>query len=130
MRNPASIAVLFLAVSLAPAAQAACEYPADVKIPDGKSATQDDISAASSAIKKYLADMEAYMACIDADAAALPVEEQTPEAKAFTSSATTPRLMPWKRRRTRSTSDCGPSRAPRRRPEEHLPARPGFPLRR
>jgi DNA repair ATPase RecN len=83
MRNPASIAVLFLAVSLAPAAQAACEYPADVKIPDGKSATQDDISTASSAVKKYLADMEAYMACIDADAAALPVEQQTPEAKAL-----------------------------------------------
>lgn len=83
MHNPLSIAVLFLSVSLAPAAHAACEYPADVKIPDGKSATQDEISAASSAVKKYLGDMEAYMACLDADSAALPVEQQTPETKAL-----------------------------------------------
>ncbi|TFG87530.1 MAG: hypothetical protein E4H19_01980 [Chromatiales bacterium] len=83
MRNPASIAILFLAVSLAPAAQAACEYPADVKIPEGKSATQDDISAASAAVKTYLGDMEAYMDCIDADVAALPAEQQTPETKAL-----------------------------------------------
>jgi DNA repair ATPase RecN len=83
MRNTNLIAVLFLAANLAPAAQAACEYPADVKIPDGKSATQEDISAASAAVKKYLGEMEAYMDCIDADAAAVPVEEQTPEAKAL-----------------------------------------------
>jgi hypothetical protein len=83
MRIPSLFVVLFLAASLAPAAEAACEYPADVKIPDGKSATQDDITAASSAVKKYLGDMEAYMACIDADAAALPAEQQTPEAKAL-----------------------------------------------
>jgi hypothetical protein len=83
MRKPFSIAILFLAVSLAPAAQAACEYPADVKIPDGKTATEDDITAASAAVKKYLGEMETYMDCIDADAAAVPVEEQTPEAKAL-----------------------------------------------
>ena len=83
MRYPVSIAALFLAVSLTSTAQAACEYPADVKIPDGKSASQDEISAASTAVKKYMGDMEAYMACIDADAAALPVEQQTPEAKAL-----------------------------------------------
>ena len=83
MRNPVSTAILFLAVSLAPAAQAACEYPADVKIPDGKTATEDDITAASAAVKKYLGEMETYMDCIDADAAAVPVEEQTPEAKAL-----------------------------------------------
>jgi DNA repair ATPase RecN len=83
MRNPVSIAILFLAFSLVPAAQAACEYPADVKIPDGKTATEDEITAASAAVKKYLGEMEAYMDCIDADAAAVPVEEQTPEAKAL-----------------------------------------------
>ena len=83
MRMPISFAALVLAASLAPAAQAACEYPTDVKIPDGKSATQEDITAASSAVKKYLADMEGYMDCIDADAAALPVEAQTPEVKAL-----------------------------------------------
>ena len=38
MRNPASLTLLLLAVSLAPAARA-CEYPPDLKLPDGKSAT-------------------------------------------------------------------------------------------
>lgn len=82
MRNPISLALLLLAVSLTPAAQA-CEYPADLKIPDGKSATQEEIAVASTAVKKYLADMEAYTACLDADFAALPVEQQTPEARAL-----------------------------------------------
>lgn len=83
MRHTTSIAALFLVASLTPAAQAACEYPTDIKIPDGKTATQDEISTTSAAVKKYLGDMEAYMACIDADAAALPVEQQTPETKAL-----------------------------------------------
>ena len=82
MRNPVSIALLLLAVSLAPAAQA-CEYPPDLKLPDGKSATQEEMSAGVTAMKKYQADMEAYRACLDAEFAALPVEAQTPEAKAL-----------------------------------------------
>ncbi len=80
MRNPILIALLLLAFSLTPAAQA-CEYPLALKIPDGKSATQEEITAASAAVKKYLADMEAYTACLDAEFAALPVDQQTPEAK-------------------------------------------------
>jgi polyisoprenoid-binding protein YceI len=80
--NPLAPMVLAAAL-LAPAAQAACEYPADVKIPDGTSATQEEITAASASVKKYLADMEAYTACLDAEAAAVPVEQQTPEIKAM-----------------------------------------------
>lgn len=83
MRFPNPLALLVLAAALSPAAQAACEYPAQVTIPDGKSATQDEISAASANVKKYLAAMEAYTACLDAEIAALPVEQQTPEAKAM-----------------------------------------------
>ncbi|MEQ1803257.1 MAG: hypothetical protein ABL989_15110 [Gammaproteobacteria bacterium] len=83
MRSFNPLAVTILALCLAPAAQAACEYPPEVKLPDGKSATQEEISAANAAVKKYLADMEAYTTCLDADIAALPVEQQTPEAKAM-----------------------------------------------
>jgi hypothetical protein len=83
MRRRNLLPLLVLAAGLPPAAQAACDYPADVKIPDGSTATQEDITAASAAVKKYLADMEAYMACLDAEAAALPVEQQTPEAKSM-----------------------------------------------
>ena len=80
MRSPFSIGLLLLAFSLQPVAQA-CDYPADLTIPDGKTATQAEITAASAAVKKYLADMEAYTGCLDAEFAALPVEQQTPEAK-------------------------------------------------
>jgi hypothetical protein len=80
MRNPVLIALLLLAFGLTPVAQA-CDYPADLKIPDGKTATQEEITAASASVKKYLADMEIYTACLDAEFAALPVEQQTPEAK-------------------------------------------------
>lgn len=83
MRHPASLLVTVLAACLAPAAQAACEYPAAVTIPEGNSATQDEITAASTTVKTYLASMEAYLACIDAEAAAVPVEQQTPESKAM-----------------------------------------------
>jgi hypothetical protein len=34
-------------------------------------------------VKKYLADMEAYTTCLDSELAALPVEQQTEEAKAL-----------------------------------------------
>lgn len=83
MRNPISLALAILAVSAAPLAQAACEYPANVKIPNGSTATQEDISAANTAVKKYLGDLEAYMDCLDAEVAALPVDQQTPETKAL-----------------------------------------------
>ncbi len=81
MRMPLSITLLVLAFGLAPMAQAACDYPQKIKLPDGKSATQEEITAASAAVKKYLADMEAYTGCIDAEFAALPLEQQTPELK-------------------------------------------------
>jgi predicted secreted acid phosphatase len=83
MRRPNLPALMVLATCLSPAAQAACEYPAEVKIPDGKSATQAEFTAASATVKKYLADMEAYTACLDAEQAALPPEQQSTEGKAM-----------------------------------------------
>jgi hypothetical protein len=76
-------AFLLLAAGLVPAAQAACEYPGDPKLPDGKTATEADMNAAATAVKKYVADMEAYANCLDAEFAALPLEQQTPEAKSL-----------------------------------------------
>jgi len=81
MRTSLAIPLVLLAFTLGPVAQAACDYPAKGKLPDGKSATQEEITIASAAVKKYLADMEAYTACIDAEFAALPLEQQTPETK-------------------------------------------------
>ena len=83
MINRTTFALLILALGLAPLANAACNYPAELQIPDGKTATQEEITAASAGVKKYLADLETYTACLDAEAAALPVEQQTEEVKAL-----------------------------------------------
>lgn len=64
-------------------AQAACEYPPEVKIPDGQAATQAEMATAQAAVKQYMADMETYMNCLDAEAAAIPADQQTPEQQAL-----------------------------------------------
>ena len=76
-------AVLAIAFAISNPAAAACEYPADVALPDGAKATEAEMNAAATVVKKYIADMDAYMACLDAEQTALPVEQQTPEAKAL-----------------------------------------------
>jgi hypothetical protein len=76
-------AVLGIAFAVSNPAAAACDYPADVSVPDGTKATEAEMNAAAAVVKKYIADMDAYMACLDAEQAALPVEQQTPEAKAL-----------------------------------------------
>lgn len=77
---PILLAVLSLA---AVNARAACEYPPEVKIPDGATATQEQMAAAQATVKKYMTDMEAYMSCLDAEAAAIPADQQTPEQKSL-----------------------------------------------
>ena len=60
-----SVAVLILAHGAI-----ACEYPARVKdLPDGNSASQEDMLAAQKLVKAYVTDMEAYLECIKADEA-------------------------------------------------------------
>ena len=77
------IAVLGIAFAVSNPAAAACEYPADVALPDGAKATEAEMNAAAAVVKKYIADMDAYMACLDTEQAALPVEQKTPETKAL-----------------------------------------------
>ena len=83
MRHRITLAALVLACSLAPQAEAACEYPGDVKLPDGATATEADMTAASAAVRQYVAAIEAYANCLDTEFAALPAEQQTPDAKAM-----------------------------------------------
>jgi hypothetical protein len=51
-------------------AAAACENPAMVTIPDGKSATREQLLDAQTSVKTYMAAMDAYIACIDEEASA------------------------------------------------------------
>ena len=83
MTTRTPFALLFLALGLAPLANATCNYPVELQLPDGKSATQEEITVASTNVKKYLADLETYTTCLDTESAALPVELQTEEAKAL-----------------------------------------------
>jgi hypothetical protein len=55
----------------------ACENPAAVAIPDGKSSTMDQMLAAQAQVKAYQAAMNEFLACIDSE---LEAEgEQAPE---------------------------------------------------
>jgi aspartyl-tRNA synthetase len=76
-------AVLGIAFAVSNPALAACEYPAEVAVPDGAKASSDEMNAASGVVKKYIAEMDVYLACLDAEEAALPVEQQTAETKAM-----------------------------------------------
>lgn len=52
-------------------AQAACTYPPQVDIPDGKSATEAQMKDANKAVKDYMAAVESYLACLDDEKKAL-----------------------------------------------------------
>lgn len=53
------------------AAMADCAFPkAPQEIPDGSSASEDQMKAAMNAFKSYKSDLEAFGACLDAEAKA------------------------------------------------------------
>ena len=60
-RSIISVALVFSA-SLA----LACDYPQRVGVPDGATATKEEMIAGQRGIKDYLASMEEYLACIEA----------------------------------------------------------------
>lgn len=65
MNMAGSVALLFLAQSAL-----ACDYPERVdKLPDGNTATRDEMIAGKKAVQSYLADMEDYLSCIEAEEA-------------------------------------------------------------
>jgi hypothetical protein len=60
-----SVAALFLAHSAL-----ACDYPARVKdIPDGNTATRDEMLAGKKVVQSYLLNMDSYLSCIEAEEA-------------------------------------------------------------
>jgi ethanolamine utilization cobalamin adenosyltransferase len=51
----------------------ACDYPpAAPKIPDGKTATSEEMVTTQQAVKDYVSKMEAYIACLDQSVENLP----------------------------------------------------------
>lgn len=57
---------IILSFSLMFAAQSvfACEYPERVLIPNGNTATKEEMITGQSGVKKFVADMEIYLQCI------------------------------------------------------------------
>ena len=43
----------------------ACDYPERVSIPNGGTATKEEMVAGQKGVKKFMADMETYLACIE-----------------------------------------------------------------
>jgi hypothetical protein len=74
---------LFGAMSLFFAAQAsiACDYPERVQIPNGSTATQDEMLGGQADVKQFVTKMEAYLECIlkEEKAARAAIEDLTPE---------------------------------------------------
>jgi hypothetical protein len=61
---------LTVLATCATAAVFACETPAMIPIPDGKSATMEQLLAAQAQVKTYMTAMNDYLACIDGEAEA------------------------------------------------------------
>lgn len=60
--------IKFLAVSVVlslPAISVACDYPERPTLPDGGTAAKEDMIAAQSAVKGFLAAVDEYLTCIE-----------------------------------------------------------------
>lgn len=64
MKNTTSSLAALLLLSAAPFAMA-CDYPQRADVPNGASATKEDMLAGQTAVKEYVAAMESYLACIE-----------------------------------------------------------------
>lgn len=64
MTRKLQIAVATLFLAAAPAGLA-CEYPQRAEVPNGATATKDEMLAGQAAVKEYMTVMEAYLACIE-----------------------------------------------------------------
>lgn len=43
----------------------ACDYPQRAELPNGSTATKESMLAGQKSVKRYMAEMEEYLACID-----------------------------------------------------------------
>jgi hypothetical protein len=59
---------------------AVCPYPEEVTVPDGATASSDEMVNGQALVKQFMAEMEDYLDCLDREEATIP-EKQTPEAK-------------------------------------------------
>ncbi|MEM7278948.1 MAG: hypothetical protein AAF385_12555 [Pseudomonadota bacterium] len=58
---------------------AACDYPEKADIPNGATATEAEMIAGQKTVKRFMAQMDDYLACIDAENAEAAVEGEAEE---------------------------------------------------
>lgn len=68
MKNLTKFLVVLSALSLS-AVSFACDYPERPKLPDGGTAAKEDMIAAQSAVKEFLATVDEYLTCIEGEEA-------------------------------------------------------------
>jgi hypothetical protein len=68
MKKKLLLGFVIVSLAAAAAAQADCTYPrAPDRIPNGTTASLDDMKAAKGQVEKYNKDMEAYLTCIKSE---------------------------------------------------------------
>lgn len=82
MRRISHSALLAALLAVSAPATAACVYPEPAPIPDGSTATEQQMIAAQQAVKSYVAAMEDYLACIAAEHREATVEGEDEEVTA------------------------------------------------
>ena len=63
MKNPIKLVCSFLVIFGAQSALA-CDYPQRIKIPNGTTATKEDMLEGQRNVKKFVTEMEVYLECI------------------------------------------------------------------
>ena len=81
MRLICQLFISLCAMALMQVTYAACPYPEDVIVPDGNTATTDDMVDGQTRIKQYMAEMEAHLDCLDREEADLEREPTDDERK-------------------------------------------------
>jgi len=69
MKNLIKVLVVSAVLSV-PAISIACDYPERPKLPDGTTAAKEDMIAAQSSVKSFLAAVDEYLTCIEQEEAA------------------------------------------------------------
>ena len=69
------LAAILLAPLMTPIAFAECSKEAAPAIPDGASATEQEMIAGQQAVKSYIASSNAYLECLDAEGVAAGADE-------------------------------------------------------
>lgn len=65
MLRVSQLLIAGLAAIVAPELQAECFYPEDIVIPDGAISTYEEMRDSQTFVKEYMAEMEAYLECLE-----------------------------------------------------------------